>query len=588
MRLPIFTTSAYLPKRVPGARPASARLSACVAALLLLSALMALCGCGGGVRAPGKKTGKGAAVFTITWPSPRKSARFIPAKSNVIRIQIKDSTDATATVYGTLDSVRPVSGPLLTTLTFNNLPPGQFFATATAYPDYATPPVPPGLGTLQMPAQATATLPLTIANGQTTAAQITMNTTIAHVLGMTTPPPPQTAVFILPGSAQTTRGFTPFTFTPQAKDTAGALPGNTVLIVPNNLQVTVSDSAIARLSDNGSGTFSLSNAGKLGAVTVTVKELESGFAQSFTLTFLSAYIYIADSNNNRLVRIDDLNQPATDSANFHTYGTGGNGNVQFDYPQQLTVDSLNRVYVADTGNNRIARIDDITDTSPAHFASYYGTPNDPTQQLNNPYGVALDTLGHFYIADSGNQRIVRIDNFAGAAPRLFGSYGNGPNQFGGPIQVAMDSHNYLYVTDPFNNRIVQIKDINRTDAANFTPYGTYGSQPGNFDGPYGIAVDSQDRIYIADTNNGRIARINDISGAGYTSYDASNSGNSFAFPIGIAFDPQNRIYIADSSNNRIVRIDDMTGTNFMAVGRLDRMPGAGTGEFSYPYGIAVH
>ncbi len=264
-----------------GASSVEARLLVSILIALLLSLL--LCGCGGGSPPVSKKSGKGAAVFTIKWPSARKSTRLIPAAANVIRIQIR-GTDVNATLYATRDTVRPGTGPLLTTLTFANLPPGQYNATASAYPDYIPPQNTPNESLpVQTPAQATATVPLTIADGQTTQSSLTMGTTITQVLPLDVPP----------GSNRTIGRFAQYFGTPAVRDK----DGNFVLYPLDSLQITVSDSAIAALAQTGS-TFGVRNAGKLGTVTVTVKEPESGVAQSFSLTFLPA-IYITDVFNHR-------------------------------------------------------------------------------------------------------------------------------------------------------------------------------------------------------------------------------------------------------------------------------------------------
>ncbi len=525
-----------------------ARLFLGVPLTLLLLVSLLLCGCGGGSPPVSKKSGKGAAVFTIKWPSARKSTRLIPAAANVIRIQIR-GTDVNATLYATRDTVRPGTGPLLTTLTFANLPPGQYNATASAYPDYIPPQNTPNESLpVQTPAQATATVPLTIADGQTTQSSLTMGTTITQVLPSAIPA----------NSSQTIGRFTPFSLTPIARDNVG----NMVLV--GSLQVTVSDSNIASVS--GSGTFAISNAGKLGTVTVTVKEPESGVTQSFSLTFLSA-IYISDRNNHRLVRMDDMI-----GTNFTAYQNVGSGTGQIQTPRQLAIDGQNRIYVADNDSNRIVRMDNISGTN---FTTY-GTLGSAPGQLRNPYGVAVDPQNHIYIGDTSNSRMVRIDDFTGINFQTFGSGGSMSGQFHDPVDVALDSLNRIYIADYANNRIVRIDNIT---GANFTSYDASGSGRGQFNAPFGVAVDALDRIYIGDSSNNRIVRIDDMNGTNFTSYDASGSGaGRLNTPVGIAFDAQNRIYIADFNNNRIVRIDDMTGTGFIAFG---------SGQFNGPEYVAV-
>ena len=79
----------------------------------------------------------------------------------------------------------------------------------------------------------------------------------------------------------------------------------------------------------------------------------------------------------------------------------------------------------------------------------------------------------------------------------------------------------------------------------------------------GIALDAQGRIYVADSENNRIVRIDDIAGGAWTTFGGSGGGPAtFHVPWGIAVDARGRIYVADSENDRIVRIDDMSGAGW--------------------------
>ena len=224
--------------------------------LLLLLPLLLLCGCGSGSHG-GKKAGKGTAVFTITWPALRKSTRLIPAASNVIRIQIVPNTDGTGTPYATLDATRPTNNPPTTMLTFSNLPPGQVFAAASAYPDYAAGTPPPNLPRpVLLPAQASAIVPLTIAAGQTTDSSVTMASTITSL------------------ALSTSRLVSPVGSAVPIRVTAYS-GGMVVLTVPGTFQWTVSDTTIATRLLDGSGNASVLGV-KRGVTTISVTDTESG------------------------------------------------------------------------------------------------------------------------------------------------------------------------------------------------------------------------------------------------------------------------------------------------------------------------
>jgi DNA-binding beta-propeller fold protein YncE len=92
------------------------------------------------------------------------------------------------------------------------------------------------------------------------------------------------------------------------------------------------------------------------------------------------------------------------------------------------------------------------------------------------------------------------------------------------------------------------------------------------------------RIYVADRENNRIVRMNDMTGAGWTTFGAEGSGtNQFNDPFSIFVDGAGRIYVTDNRNNRIVRMNDMTGAGWTTFGTA----GSGTNQFRRSVGIFV-
>jgi sugar lactone lactonase YvrE len=165
--------------------------------------------------------------------------------------------------------------------------------------------------------------------------------------------------------------------------------------------------------------------------------------------------------------------------------------------------------------------------------------------------------------------------------RAFGTKGNGVGHFCGPVGVAVDSSGRIYVADAAGNRIVRVNDMS---GAGWTSYGSFGSGIGRFSGPAGIALDSSGRIYVSDVINNRIVRIDDMTGSGWISYGGSRSGpGQFLGPAGVAVDACSRIYVSDVGNSRIIRINDMSGAGWTALGSF----GNGVAQFSIPGGIAL-
>src|SRR3990172_6837842 len=176
------------------------------------------------------------------------------------------------------------------------------------------------------------------------------------------------------------------------------------------------------------------------------------------------------------------------------FGTDGSGDGEFADPQGVAVDSTGNIYVADTDNDRIQKFN-----SNGNFILTFGTLGFGNGQFDGPQGVAVDSTGNIYVADTINNRIQKF-NSKGKFILKFGTPGTGDGQFVGPEGVAVDSTGNIYIADTFNNRIQKF-DSN----GNFIlTFGTLGFGNGQFDNPSGVAVDSSSNIYVADTFNNRI------------------------------------------------------------------------------------
>ena len=122
----------------------------------------------------------------------------------------------------------------------------------------------------------------------------------------------------------------------------------------------------------------------------------------------------------------------------------------------------------------------------------------------------------------------------------------------------------------------------------FVTLGRPGGGVREFAAPFGLAIDAQDRLYVADSDNGRIVRMDSIDGAGWTSLGRRGRGrNEFDGPADVALDTLGRIYVADRGNHRIVRFDDMSGAGWTTYGHADPQQKVGPGVFDLLGGIAV-
>lgn len=162
------------------------------------------------------------------------------------------------------------------------------------------------------------------------------------------------------------------------------------------------------------------------------------------------------------------------------------------------------IYIADTGNNRILYISDFAGTGLTEKTGY-----------NAPRSVAIGTDNRIYIADTGNHRIVRMNSINGSGEVTYGTYGSGAGNFSNPQGIAIGYDGKIYIADSGNNRIIRLDDINGTG---WISYGSYGTGTGYFAGPGDISVNSSGMIMLSDTMNKRVVRINDMSGSGWKEY----------------------------------------------------------------------
>ena len=135
----------------------------------------------------------------------------------------------------------------------------------------------------------------------------------------------------------------------------------------------------------------------------------------------------------------------------------------------------------------------------------------------------------------------------------------GSATFNGPRGIAVDSEGNVYVSDTINGRIIQLD----TDGVAITSFGEKGSGSGQFFSPMGLAVDSLDRVYVADANNSRLVRFDpDNFSSSFTTLGREEGGDpvsgsdlgEFSFPVDIAIDSTDKLYVSDRGNARVVTV----------------------------------
>jgi DNA-binding beta-propeller fold protein YncE len=256
------------------------------------------------------------------------------------------------------------------------------------------------------------------------------------------------------------------------------------------------------------------------------------------------------------------------------WGSQGFGNGQFNSPNDIAIDSLGNVYVADSGlgNDRIQKF-----SSNGNYLTQWGSRGRGYGLFNSPTGIAIDYADNVYVADIANNLIQKFDN-SGTFLTQWGSYGSGEGQFKSPVGVAVDSSGNVYVTDEANHRIQKFDSSGRF----LTKWGSYGSDEGQFRYPRNIAIDSSGNVYVTDHRNCRVQKFDSV-GKFLTQWGSYGSGEGqFYKPVGVAIDSSGNVYVTDEDSNRIQKFNSV-GTFLAQWGS----GGNGDGQFFSPAGIDI-
>lgn len=213
-------------------------------------------------------------------------------------------------------------------------------------------------------------------------------------------------------------------------------------------------------------------------------------------------VYVVDSIPGR-VRVFD------GAGNFlREWGASANppGDGEFIWASNVAVAPDGRVFVTDQGLVSGLWGHDVQVFDPAgRFLLRWGSRGSGNGELFHPFGVALDSAGDVYVADSANHRIQKFDGL-GRHLATWGTFGAAEGQFDRPLGLTVDAGDRLYVADGFNDRI-QVFDRRGEWLAGF---GSFGSGQGEFDVPFAVAVDAAGNLYVADAFNFRIQKFGPV------------------------------------------------------------------------------
>ena len=266
-------------------------------------------------------------------------------------------------------------------------------------------------------------------------------------------------------------------------------------------------------------------------------------------------IYVADSRNHRILHI------GADGSLLNEWGTfadqqSGNAPIgTFNEPWGVAVGPDGSVYVSDTWNHRVQKF--TKDGKPVKMWGQYGqpTPDIPESKSSfwGPRGIAVNSKGEVFIADTGNKRIVVFDS-DGKYITEFGTAGLDPGQFDEPVGVAVAEDGTVYVTDTWNQRIQSF--IPNQDGTLYSPLQQWDVNAWfgqSLDNKPFIAVSKDKHVFITDPEGYRIIEFTDTGEFVRTWGDFGSGPTEIGLAAGVAVDPDGFVWVTDAGNNRILR-----------------------------------
>lgn len=303
----------------------------------------------------------------------------------------------------------------------------------------------------------------------------------------------------------------------------------------------------------------------------------------------SGNLWVADSANDRIL---EFHSPLTSgelaSIALGQTGAAGNSAINLNDPRGIAFDSSGDLWVADSANNRVVEfVDASTLASGAPASLVIGQPafgsstaGTSFNQLSFPEGLAFDSSGNLWVADTSNNRVLEFNKGSGFADGggaslvlgqpNFTASGSSTSQSGLnlPTSIAFDSSSNLWVSDSGNSRILEFSSLSTNDAhaslvigqSGFTT-GTSGTSQTTLNFNEGIAFDGSGNLWVADLNNNRMLEFSYplstgesasavLGQSGFTTNTFATTQSGEYGPNGLAFDPNGNLWLSDFYNNR--------------------------------------
>lgn len=282
-------------------------------------------------------------------------------------------------------------------------------------------------------------------------------------------------------------------------------------------------------------------------------------------------VIVTDRGNNRIRRIQSGAAVPIAGATTAGYVEGTGAAARFRLPWRAVEDAQGNIFVADRDNHAIRKITPagVVSTVAGTGTSGFADGDAATAQFNQPLDIVVDAAGNLYVADNLNHRIRKIST-DGQVTTLAGNgtagFANGTGtaaQFKNPSGLELDQDGNLLVADRLNHRIRKVTPagVATTVAGDGNSGYLDGDAAGaRFADPYGITVDGNGNVYIADLNNHKIRKITtggkvvSIAGGARGFADGLGAGAQFNSPTDVCVDRDGVVYVADQANHAIRKL----------------------------------